>query len=196
MQPVDITRSYYASRRPVNGTAVRQSMVSVIIEYWRLGSSADIDNDQPTKVSTTAVVIRQAKHRHHHCHHYYHPHEYHGHGYMVHASHPTLSAQATSVAGFAATELGFLAISLALSILLLVIGYKIGDFVCNYELLRGHNRGRGHKGWRVRCQTLSSEKQPIYIEDDSFKERYEGPDVVWAATEPLVVSKDVCVLNI
>ncbi|KAJ1889625.1 hypothetical protein LPJ71_008146, partial [Coemansia sp. S17] len=189
MPPVDITRSYYASRRPVNGTAVRQSMVSVIIEYWRLGSSASMDKDQPTKVSTTAVAIRQAKHRHHHCHHYYHPHEYHGHGYMDHASHPTLSAQATlrntSVAGFAATELGFLAISLALSILLLVIGYKIGDFVCNYEFLRGHNRGRGHKGWRARCQTLSSEKQPIYIEDDSFKECYEGPDVVWAVTEPL-----------
>lgn len=219
MPPVNIT----PSRRPTNGAVVRQNMVSVLIEHWRLDSSAGMNTEQPDKVITTAIVIRQVntalipsphsntehvKHCHCPCHykritsdkhhHRHHRHHYHGQGYTEHASHaipqhhashPTLSGQDalrnTSVAGFAANELGFLAISLALSMLLLLIGYKIGDSVCEYEFLCNHSRGRGHKGSRTRRQiqvAIVDEKQPIYLED----KHYEDPDVVWDVAEPLV----------
>ncbi|KAJ2876479.1 hypothetical protein GGH93_000700 [Coemansia aciculifera] len=206
MPPVDITRFCYASRHPANGAVVRQSIVSVLIEHWRLDSSAGMNMEQLTKVITTALIsaphsnTEHVKHRP--CHyrhissgkhsHNRHHHDYHTNHAMPqhHGSHPTLSTQDTlrntSVAGFAATELGFLGISLALSMLLLFIGYKIGNLVCKYE--RSHSRGRGHKGSRARRQPLSplsEEKQPIYLEDGP----YEDPDAVWVVTEPLVVRK-------
>ncbi|KAI9500962.1 hypothetical protein BX070DRAFT_49520 [Coemansia spiralis] len=52
---------------------------------------------------------------------------------------------ASSVADFAATELVCLALSFALSLLFLFIGYKIGNRVCKYEITRSQQcRGRGH----------------------------------------------------
>ncbi|KAJ2820871.1 hypothetical protein FBU31_005086 [Coemansia sp. 'formosensis'] len=225
MPPVDIARSDYASKHTTDGAVMRQSRLSVLIEYWRLGGSGvGMDMEQPVKATTAAIVIRQAstalipvlhtsiEHANHHpCHykrishhinhhHYryrYRPHEHHGHGYMDrinHAmpQHPTLSVKdalhSANIAGFAATEIGFLTISLALSMLLLLIGYKIGDCVYKYEVLRSHSRGRGPKSSHARRQVLSplyDEKQPIYLDDDYCAEHDDEIEAIWVVAKPL-----------
>ncbi|KAJ2496164.1 hypothetical protein GGF44_006334 [Coemansia sp. RSA 1694] len=196
-----------------------------------------MDMDEPAKVTTTAIVLRQAntaliltprvnqRHvKHHPCHyrhtsrqagnndypvtadsygarhyhhHHHHRHEHHGHAMPHQSANSALSTQeallSTNIAGLAATELGFLAISLALSILLLLIGYKIGDRVCKYEFLRNRDRGRGHKSSLAHRQQaalpLSDEKQPIYLEDDVCVQQHHdepepGPDALQVVTEP------------
>ncbi|KAJ2898257.1 hypothetical protein IWW38_001444 [Coemansia aciculifera] len=199
MPPVDITRSYYG--RPA--TFVRQNVVAVLIEHWRLGSGVAMDAEQPVKVATTAIIIRQAntaliqspgvrRIKHHPCH-YRHQHHRHEHQGLNHASSIPSANHSSTIAGLAASELGFLTISLALSILLLLIGYKIGNRVCRYELLRNNNRGRGHKSSRVRrvqvASPLSGEKQPLFLEDDlASNEHYDDlepeSDVFQIVAEP------------
>ncbi|KAJ2532330.1 hypothetical protein IWW43_003255 [Coemansia sp. RSA 1935] len=60
--------------------------------------------------------------------------------------------ESLSAVNFAFTELTCLGLSLLLSICLLLVGYKIGNIVCKYEVVRNRDHGRGHKGSFARCQ--------------------------------------------
>ncbi|KAJ1895848.1 hypothetical protein LPJ66_004345 [Kickxella alabastrina] len=116
----------------------------------------------------------------------------HSHRYQAQQQHlATHSSDGNSLgprlADFALSELGFLALSFALSLVLLLLGYKIGDRVCRFENARDRTRGRGHRNSLARRQQSSGawvpatqEKQqqqqrtkslqPIYLEADSPNE--------------------------
>ncbi|KAJ2856259.1 hypothetical protein J3B02_001698 [Coemansia erecta] len=88
------------------------------------------------------------------------------------------------LADFALGEFGFLVLSFVLSLVLLFVGYKIGECVCTFENSRDRsNRGRGHKGSLARryfCRgtqtiattttatkaTADAPPQHIYLEDE------------------------------
>ncbi|KAJ2220658.1 hypothetical protein H4R99_008393, partial [Coemansia sp. RSA 1722] len=85
------------------------------------------------------------------------------------------SAMAGRLADFALSELGFLVLSFVLSLVLLFVGYKVGECVCRFENSRDRSRGRGHKSSLARryacrgTQTTSAAEappQPIYLEED------------------------------
>ncbi|KAJ2828365.1 hypothetical protein IWW50_001420 [Coemansia erecta] len=133
---------------------------------------------QHTKSCNCDKHRQKAQHhnRHHHRHHHHHKHKgglgqtaYHQ---MVHGGQPQPDVAAISqgklpAIDFAFTELACLGLSLLLSICLLLIGYKIGNIVCKYEVARDRSHGRGHKGSLARLQDKAPSKDASVQCDDA-----------------------------
>ncbi|KAJ2724659.1 hypothetical protein GGI07_001811 [Coemansia sp. Benny D115] len=113
---------------------------------------------------------------------YHHPYGVHGYSHGVSAG----TDAGLSMVDFALNEIGFLALSFVLSLLLLFAGYKIGDHVCRFEGRRDCTRGRGHRCSMARRryggepgshrgrekqvqmeQPGSTNPQPIYLEAEN-----------------------------
>ncbi|KAJ1952933.1 hypothetical protein EC988_003287 [Linderina pennispora] len=127
-----------------------------------------IDHRQHTRpVMTGGVPSRPCTHHHMHHghHHHHHSHSHHNHTLPVHhGDHQApVPEKPNTVAEYARFEVLCLIASLALSMVLLYVGYRIGDRICNYENARSQH-GRGHRHARIHREVIWSsadEKQGL-----------------------------------
>ncbi|KAJ2363895.1 hypothetical protein IW150_006624 [Coemansia sp. RSA 2607] len=117
-----------------------------------------------------------------------------GHGYTYHTTPHAFGYQhhqihsGSRLADFALGELGFLALSFVLSMVLLLVGYKIGECVYKFENSRNRTRGCGHRNSLARRHACRGTQTSHYGENDKQKDKHSSPP-----PQPIYLEEDIAI---